>query len=265
VVWNYSTGSSITGIIAENGIVYAASSDGVLYAFDDKDGNVVWSVSSGTSLGSLFSVDGYLYVGTSRGVYCFNAYDGNVVWNFVAQDFSGSAPTIPVYADGLVYFGWNGPVTFASGRRHNFYALVASTGERYWNYTLEYSVLSTPVVRNGVVYVGASFVTTGNANFLGSGAVIALKANVIELPTPKPTPTATLTATPTPTSTATPTPTSTLSPSPSPTTTTPSPTLEPTQTPKTDHNQDWVPYVAVTAVILVAVALGAIVILRKKR
>ena len=227
LLWNYSTGNSVTNIDSVNDTLYAVSADGVLYAFDAKDGRIIWSYASETSLGSLLPVDGYLYVGSSLGVYCFNANDGKVVWNFAAPGFYGASSTLPVYADGVVYFGWNGPVTFASGPYHNFYALAASNGEILWSYMLNYTIRSFPVVIDRVVYIGASFVTDRNANFLGSGAVLALKSNVFDLPTPMPT----LPISPAPTL-ASPSPTPTLPTPPSPSTTpTESPLPSPTSSP----------------------------------
>lgn len=185
-VWNYSIGSSVGTPLVVNNTVYAVSGDGTLYAFNATDGEVVWNYNAGTGLGSLLSVNGYLYVGSSSGVYCLNAGNGAVIWNFAVSDFAGSSPTLPTYADGIIYVGWNGPMSFSPVTQHNFYALEASNGEKLWNYTLGYTVMSQPLIEGGTVYIDGSFVTSRSPDFESSGAVLALKPNVTSLPLPPP-------------------------------------------------------------------------------
>jgi outer membrane protein assembly factor BamB len=50
-------------------------------------------------------------------------------------------------AEGIVYFG--------GGSSKNVLAVDAQTGEELWSYKTEGAVHSTPVVDNGVVYVGS--------------------------------------------------------------------------------------------------------------
>ena len=217
LIWNYPTQSSFETPIIMNETVYAVSDDGILYAFNADDGGMNWSYTAGTGLGSIKSVGANLYVGSSFGVFCFNAYNGKIVWNFADTGFSGSSPTLPVYADGVVYVGWSGPVTFAPSTQHNFYALDALSGEKLWSYVLGYTIESSPLVENGTVYLGASFVTTRNGDGLGSGAVLALKASNVTLPipTPSPLPTSSSNATPSPSPSSSATPSTSPTPSPS--------------------------------------------------
>lgn len=192
LLWNYPIDSSVGAPIVVDGAVYAVSGDGVLYALNTSDGRAIWSYTSGTGLGSIQSVDGYLYVGSSTGVLCVNAYDGTIVWNFAASDFTGSSPSYPAYADGVVYVGANGPMFFSPVTQYNFYAVDASTGEKLWNYTLGYGVASAPTIENGTVYMGGDFVTRRSPDFESPGAIIALKPSIASLPllapSPKPSP-----------------------------------------------------------------------------
>ena len=181
-IWNYSINNSVGKPLIVNSMVYAVSGDGVVYAFNAANGTVIWSYTSGMALGSLLSSEGYLYVGSSSGVYCFDVTNGKVVWNFVAGDFTGSSGTNPTFADGIIYFGWSGPMFFSPATQHNFYALDAWTGQKLWNYTLGYTVWSNPVVVGSTIYVGGNFVSTRNPDFESSGAVLALKSSIASLP-----------------------------------------------------------------------------------
>jgi outer membrane protein assembly factor BamB len=88
-----------------NGVVYAGSENGTLYAFDAANGNTLWSVSS------LFSVrnsspavaNGVVYIGDFAGTfYAFDAANGNRLW--FAQT-NGSIESSPAVANGVVYVG----------------------------------------------------------------------------------------------------------------------------------------------------------------
>lgn len=192
LLWNYPIDSSVGTPIIVNDAVYAVSGDGVLYALNTSDGRPIWSYTAGTGLGSIQSVEGYLYVGSSTGVLCVNALDGTIVWNFAASDFTGSSPSYPAYADGIVYVGANGPMFFSPVTQYNFYAVSASTGEKLWNYTLGYGVASAPTIENGTVYIGGNFVTRRSPDSESPGAIIALKPSITSLPllvpSPKPSP-----------------------------------------------------------------------------
>jgi outer membrane protein assembly factor BamB len=181
-IWDYQVGNSIVNLIFVNSTVYADSGDGVLYTFNAADGKVVWNYTAGTGLGSILSVNGYLYVGSSSGVYCLNANTGAVIWSFSVSDFGDSSPTFPSYADGVIYVGWNGPLFFSHVTQHNFYALQASNGENLWNYTLRYTVASSPMIEKGTVYISCNFVTSRSPDYESSGAVLALKSTIVSLP-----------------------------------------------------------------------------------
>jgi outer membrane protein assembly factor BamB len=182
LLWNYPIDSSVGAPIAVGNTVYVTSGDGTIYAFNTADGKIVWNYTAGMGLGTILSVDGYLYVGSSFGVYCFNAANGAIIWNFAASDFADSSPTNPSYAEGVVYVGWSGPMTFAPTTTHNFYGLGASSGEKLWNFSLSYTVSATPLVENGMVIVGGNFVTQRSPDFESAGAVVGLKPSITSVP-----------------------------------------------------------------------------------
>jgi outer membrane protein assembly factor BamB len=185
-LWSYSTESSVESLIVANSSVYAVSGDGTMYAFDAANGTVIWNYTTGTGLGSLLLANNYLYVGSSSGVYCFDATNGKEIWNFATGEFTDSSTTNPTYANGVIYLGWNGDMFFSASTQHNFDALDAWTGQKLWNYTLEYTVSSSPVAASGTVYIGGNFVSTKSPDFEGPGAVLALKSNVASLPFTQP-------------------------------------------------------------------------------
>lgn len=181
-LWNYPIDSSVGTPITVGNTVYVTTGEGTICAFNTVDGSIVWKYTVGMGLGTILSVDGYLYVGSSFGVYCFNAANGAIIWNFATSDFSSSSLTSPTYADGVIYVGWNGPMSFAPATTHNFYGLRASSGQTLWNFSLPYSVSSTPIVENGIVLVGGNFVTTRSPDFESPGAIIDLKPSITSLP-----------------------------------------------------------------------------------
>lgn len=181
-VWDYPINSSVESLTVVNNIVYAVSGDGNVYAFNALDGRRVWINPTGLSTGYALLVNSSLYVSYSEGVICLDANNGREIWNFKAADFADSYTTNPTYSDGVVSVGWNGPTTFSPIIQHNFYAVNSFTGEKLWNYPLDYSVNSAPLLVNGTIYIGGSFVTKESPDNLGPGAVIALKSNVTVLP-----------------------------------------------------------------------------------
>ncbi len=185
-IWNYSINNSVGIPVITNNMIYVASGDGVVYSFNVTDGYVIWNYTSGTGLGSLLSANNYLYVGSSSGIYCFDEESGKVVWNFATSDFTGSSGTNPTFADGIIYLGWNGPMFFSPTTQHNFYALDAWTGQKLWNYTLGYTIWSSPVVVGDIVYIGCNFVSTKSPDYESPGAVYALKSSVDSLPLASP-------------------------------------------------------------------------------
>jgi outer membrane protein assembly factor BamB len=182
-IWDYQIHSSVGSPIIANDTVYAVSGNGGVYALAASDGKVIWNYSTGLGTGSSLLVNGYLYVGSFDGVYCFDSYNGAVKWNFKATEYADSwGATVPTYANGVIYVGWNGPLFFSPVTQHNFYALDAVSGERIWNYTIGYTILYSPTVAGTEVYIGATYVTESNPDVIGQGAVLALNSTITPLP-----------------------------------------------------------------------------------
>ena len=222
-IWNYPISSSTVSPILANGTIYAVTGEGNVYALDVSNGNVIWIYQNGLSspaddklsgvtanpdtdvilnqAGSALLTNNYLYVGSSVGVHCFDALTGHTIWNFAAKEYDQSSATLPAYANGIVYFGWNGPHPNHGYQRvtqHDFYAIDAFSGEEIGNYTLGYAVNNSPMVLNGIIYIGASGVTPGSPDFPALGAVIALNSTITLSPSTSPSASPSLPPSPTP-------------------------------------------------------------------
>jgi glucose dehydrogenase len=132
-----------------NGVVYAASNDGNLYALNATTGAVLWSTCVHTTLTTPAVVKGVVYIiGSGGKLYALNATTGVVLWTTFTDGYDSS----PTVANGVIYIGSHGG---------KLYALNAITGAVLWSVTPNSGVdtglfetpLNTPAVANGVVYV----------------------------------------------------------------------------------------------------------------
>ncbi len=189
-IWSYTTAKYVTSSPAvANGLVYFGSYDKKVYALNATNGGLVWSFATGAEVTSSPAVaNGRLFVGSSDSkVYCLNASTGDSLWNFTTYNSVTSSPAV---ADGRVFAGsqdaslyclnastgdriWqyadvgilsspavaNGTVYEAQGGgypRTKIQAFNAANGTSIWNYTTGASVVSSPAVADGKVYVGST-------------------------------------------------------------------------------------------------------------
>jgi outer membrane protein assembly factor BamB len=147
ILWafNDTSGSVWSSPAVANGVVYVGSYYGVR-ALNAVTGAQIWYYSTGwASVFSLNLLDGVLYFNSSDGVvHAVDANEGTLLWSYDTGPYDIGTPAV---ADGVVYS--------ASGR---LYALNASTGTLLWSYPINNSgqPWSSPVVANGVVYVGST-------------------------------------------------------------------------------------------------------------
>jgi hypothetical protein len=84
VLWSYSTdGNALPSPSVVDGVVYAATTDGHLYALQITDGSVIWSkqITGSSPSGSPAVADGVVYVATQDGhVYALKTSDGTQIW-----------------------------------------------------------------------------------------------------------------------------------------------------------------------------------------
>jgi outer membrane protein assembly factor BamB/serine/threonine protein kinase len=144
--WSYTAGDAITNSAATaNGSIFVGCKDGILYAFDAKNGHKQWSFRTQAAIESAPAVaNGIVYIGSDDyNLYALDATTGEQKWAFHTQGFVIAAPTV---ANGIVYV--------ASGDQ-NLYALDAATGVVKWTTPTGSDIEAAPTVGNGIVYVGA--------------------------------------------------------------------------------------------------------------
>ncbi len=191
VLWRFKTGGPLySSPVVSGGKVFIASYDKNLYALDEKTGDKIWSFATGAEILSTPAIaNGKVYFGSKDGnFYCLDASDGKLVWKFATE---GPILTSPVVADGRVFFGssapdlhfyalnavtgerewrmkllaydrysgiyaspvyYKGDVIFA-GKNGLVYSQSGESGGRNWGYVSNSAIYSSPVIKEGKVYV----------------------------------------------------------------------------------------------------------------
>lgn len=134
--------------VMSKGILYAAASEGRLYAFDAATSKLIWVYDANYPVDATPAVeDKAVCFGSSDGVFrCIGAQDGRLLWKFQARS---SVLASPVIKNETVYF-------HASDDR--VYALSLNTGEKKWIYhrgtyqTVAPRVTSSSAFGNGFLY-----------------------------------------------------------------------------------------------------------------
>ncbi len=132
-------------------VLWNGTDDIIIIGFDD--GNVSAIASNGTPLGGhtldgkilgISSRGNEIYITTDNGTLYAVDYDNGPQWTFHADGaIEGS---VAVDASGNIYFG-------TSGSTPRIYALDSS-GNELWNYTVVYSLRSSPAIGDGVLFIG---------------------------------------------------------------------------------------------------------------
>lgn len=129
-----------------NGVVYATSLGGEVYAFDAGTGSRLWTTTPGGLIEASPTVaDGLVYVGTYDGVlYALDPATGGVEWSAPTGNLiAGSASA----ANGVVYVGSTDNTVRA------FHSL---TGQELWSFSMGGPVqFSGPTVSRGRLFVAA--------------------------------------------------------------------------------------------------------------
>ena len=146
--WSYPTGQSIWAApTVSDGVVYAASLDGSVYALSatppDETGLLLWQKDLGAALpGSITIGDGLVYAGGfGSTMYALDAGSGDVVWEVPAEDWIWNGAVL--LDDRIIFADVAG----------NVYALDAATGRSLWMTAAGGQVKARPVLHEGVLYV----------------------------------------------------------------------------------------------------------------
>ncbi len=149
--WTFPTGGAVNSTPAVvNGILYAGSEDGHIYALHAATGKVKWNDDLSALEPSGFDsspvvAGSRLYIGGNSGnVYAVDTSDGFTPWVFPTGGAVVSSPTV---VNGVVYVG---------SEDHTVYAINASTGAQIWATATTGAISSSPAVANGAVYAGSA-------------------------------------------------------------------------------------------------------------
>lgn len=215
-IWSFPTGGwVVTAPAVAEGVVYAGSDDGNLYALSADNGDLRWSFATGDVIRSTATVaDGKVFFGSNDShLYALEADTGEELWRYNTGEWVQYSPTV---GNGMVYFAapsggdrkvhavnaatgevaWVAEQPFPIGAQHTptvigdkvyaqgseygqFYTLNAVTGETLWQAEVGGYVESAPTVVDGTVYL-----TVANRAYAfneGTGAVI-WEVNTEEFP-----------------------------------------------------------------------------------
>jgi len=140
----YRFGSDVT--VAGNRL-YVGTHDGRVVCLDREQGRPIWQFPSGESVLAAPAIEGSrVYFGSYDGsVYSLDASTGRLLWK---RDTGKPVVSTPALAGDRVIVG---------SRSYDLFGLEAETGAVAWKRYLWFSwVESSPVVRDGIAYVGSS-------------------------------------------------------------------------------------------------------------
>ena len=128
-------GGQQSTVVAVDGVLYAETSQGNLYAIDGKTGQTKWSYKPGfgTQLRRGAAVGGGMVftAGGGKHISALDQKTGKVVWVKQLDTNDGSGGTLKTaitYYNGMIYFG------NADAQRGIAYALDAKTGNEVWHF-----------------------------------------------------------------------------------------------------------------------------------
>lgn len=124
------------------GVLYAGSTNGLLYAFDVHSGRFIWKLDAGNPIDAPPAVtEKHLFIGSSGGVVrCVDRGTGVEVWRFSAKSEILSSPVV---RDGRVFF---------SSSDDRLYGLDEKTGVKLWSYSRPSFQVVTPRVYTSPAY-----------------------------------------------------------------------------------------------------------------
>ena len=170
-LWSFSAGAgnSTGNVVESDGIVYAPSANGTIFALDASTGSRLWSFASGSGYATSGSApafdNGFLFTvcntGTStQGICAFNGESGALGWTYTFPGSSAYAGTPPVVSSGMLFF--EGCAASCS-----YVALNEVTGNVVWTQPevsgCEGNNGVTPAVAYGYLYVGDACAPSGGS------------------------------------------------------------------------------------------------------
>lgn len=161
VKWRYETGFSLSEnleeyrLVVAGNVVYAGNQKDYLYALDKETGKPIWKFyKENMTFTSPSVVDGVVYVGiwsvndeVGKFLCAIDAASGEQKWRTRLGNTSGAFGLLKV-VDGVIYVG---------SKDEHLYAVNAENGELKWDFKTKDSIVTTPSVADGVVYIGSGY------------------------------------------------------------------------------------------------------------
>lgn len=149
-LWNYTmAGSGGASPAVVDGVVFAGSRNGYVYALDHETGEKIWNNTVGGTLDASPAVaNGMVFIASGSRIFALNKYTGIQVWNYTFVTLLRSSPAV---ADGMVF------VVDVLG---NIRAFNQSTGAVEWSGSagVGFGLLaSSPAVVDGMIFIGADY------------------------------------------------------------------------------------------------------------
>lgn len=166
VLWRVRTGSAVrsTPTIVDGRLI-VGSSDGNLYALDERTGAEQWRFAADGPIASSASVaDGRVFISSYRGsFYALDLKDGHLLWK---ASFGATLPAAYEQQTGAHPVNFNGDFILSSaavtqgtvivgGGDGLIHAFDTSSGKPKWSFQTGGRVRSSPAISDGVVYVGS--------------------------------------------------------------------------------------------------------------
>lgn len=128
VVWRYRIVGHYSGAVADHARLYVFSSDGALYVWDRKSGQLAWQHQFGRRVYQPATIANDVLYLAADGAYALNSMDGTVLWHEPLESGRSVSFHPPVVLDGAVYL-----VRLDGRSRGMLYALDARTGAECWH------------------------------------------------------------------------------------------------------------------------------------
>ncbi len=156
--WKYSTGSPIIGSpVIEDNVVYAGSTDGILYALNLTDGKEKWKYTTYGPIRSTVCIqNGLVFVLSGDGnLWAVDRQSGTFKWRFKTftgfigdrkYDYADYYASSPIIYNKGIYFGCS------DGR---VYCVNIETGKLNWSYQTGDIVHTTPAIAQEKLFVGS--------------------------------------------------------------------------------------------------------------
>lgn len=161
-LWDFFLSSPTVYKIDTTIYITFGSSDTNIYTLDAASGKLLWKFKTqGPVHSSPVVNNNVVYIGSwDSNLYAIDGKNGTEKWRFKTDSkmtYKGIQSSVLV-EDGFVYFGARAPY---------FYALNEATGKLVWKYDTEKSwILSSPTIKDGIVYFG----TSDSASLIGLDA-----------------------------------------------------------------------------------------------